>query len=110
MMREIFRGFGSPDDLWEWCRRAGWDVSIREKWVSDVINLADLSADTLPMWKAVVRKLIREQRPAFHTCDEWKNQRNAGFANGRASKGVLQNRILDDVCDALERMVPSVHR
>jgi hypothetical protein len=105
-IRELCRRFGDPDKLWRWCRRTGWDVSMREKWITDVIGLPDLSVKTLPVWKSVVRKLIREQMPAFQTCKIWRNHRTAARANGRESKGVVQNRILDDICDALERMLP----
>jgi hypothetical protein len=51
--------------------------------------------------------MIREQMPDFDSREEWENQRYAASAKGSKAIGVLQNRILDDICDALDPIAPN---
>ena len=71
-----------------------------------MVKTPPLSWRSLPAWKDVIRSMIREQMPNFHEDPVWANQRNTAKMSGRGSKGVVQSRILEDICDALESLVP----
>ena len=103
---QVLRDFGSHQALADFCLENGWKIGKQPEWVHDASGLKKFSSESLPSWKLVVRKLIREQMPGFHTRPEWKTQYNTAVANGRATPGEIQNAILDDITSALSRLVP----
>jgi hypothetical protein len=98
--------FGSLKALATFCAEAGWAVGKSPPWVALAAGLAPFSTVSLPEWKPVIRALIREQMPEFHTRPEWSNQRNTASHNGRNTVGEIQNAILDDISSALSRLAP----
>ncbi|MDR3459989.1 MAG: hypothetical protein P4N60_21390 [Verrucomicrobiae bacterium] len=104
----VIRDFESPGKLADFCIETGWQIGGQPAWVRDVIGLKKFSQGSLSAWKSVVRKMIREQMPDFHTRAEWSNQRNTAVASGRTTPGEIQNAILDDITSALGRLVPDL--
>jgi len=103
----IIRDFGSSGAFADFCLKHGWDFRPNPKWLKKARTLRGFTQASKQQWAATIRDMIREQIPDFHLRDEWKNQRNAAKASGRDTKGVIQNRILDDICDALDSIAPS---
>jgi hypothetical protein len=103
---EILRGFGSSEALVDWCMCTGWRGPQSQPWVNTVAQLPLLTTKSLPRYKAAIRDLIRLQIPDFHLHSAWSNQRHGAKLNGRDTKGAVQGRILEDICDALETLVP----
>ena len=104
---QVLRDFGSNQSLADFCLETGWIIGEQPKWVDDAAKLRDFSSDSLPKWKRVIREMIREQMPDFHSQPEWITQRNSAAARGRDTTGEVQNAILDDICSALERIAPA---
>lgn len=86
----------------------GGTVSFAQspEWAAQACSLPMLSKAASREWGAIVRTMIREQLPEFHTRPEWKIQRNTGRLSGRNTRGELQNAILDDIVSALRRIAP----
>jgi hypothetical protein len=86
-----------------------WGLGPIPDWVTKAMGLPPFSnePDALKHWASLIRFMIREQMPNFETHPHWKNQRNTARAAGRTTKGVIQNRILDDITDALKTIAPS---
>jgi hypothetical protein len=82
-----------------------WPDSPR--WVGSIRGLGQFSKASLKSWSFTVRALIREEVPDFHLRPEWKNVRASLEARERATPGVIQNKILDNICSALEKIAPS---
>lgn len=104
-VERLLRDFGSPGLFADFCMKTGWDVSPRTLW-ADLNNLGVFSRESFPQWKLVVRQVIRQQIPDFHTRPEWATQRRTAERNERNSVGQIQNAILDDIVSALERIAP----
>jgi hypothetical protein len=105
-LRELLRQFGSTTALNDYCFKAGWNPGRDPQWLKDVVRLPPFSDKSLVGWKPLIRKMIREQLPGFHTRPEWVNQRNTAEASGRNTHGEVQNAILDDIMSALQRLAP----
>lgn len=97
---------GSAAALADLSLRERWRMIDIPEWASDLPKLKPFSRDSLPQWKSMVRNLIRDQVPNFHTLPEWKAQRNTAAASGRDTAGEIRNAILDDILSALERLAP----
>ena len=102
----LIRELGSPDAMADFCVKARWEVATRREWCKEAVLLETLSQKSLPKWKAVIRKMIREDMTDFHERPEWENQRRTAAAGGRDSVGEIQNAILDDIGSALARLAP----
>ncbi|MFZ1220597.1 MAG: hypothetical protein WAO00_14985 [Chthoniobacterales bacterium] len=76
------------------------------RWAGESCGLKLLSKETAPAWAKVMRDMIREQLPDFHTRPEWKNQRSTAAHSVRNTVGEVQNAILDDITSALKRVAP----
>lgn len=76
-------------------------------WAGEACRLDVLSKKTAPAWAKVMRDMIRQQLPDFHTRPEWKNQRNTAAQSARNTVGELHNSILDDITSALKRIAPA---
>ena len=98
------RNFGSPEALGDFCVKNGWERRPAPEWSRKAWALETFTKVSIKQWAGVIKEMIREQIPDFHLRPEWQNQRNAAKTR---SKGVLQNRILDDICDALETIAPN---
>jgi hypothetical protein len=98
--------FDSSEAFADFCVEAGWRLGSRPKWINSAAELEVFSQATLPKWKRVIRQIIREAMPDFHTQPEWANQRRTAVANERDSVGEIQNAILDDIVSALARLAP----
>ena len=103
---KILGDFGSAESLADFCLQNSWSISEHPTWAAEACKLRAFSKDSHREWAMVIREIIREQVPDFHTHDDWKNQRNTAKASGRETRGVVQNRILNDISDALERLAP----
>jgi len=103
----LLHDFGSPEAFTDFCLKSGWDLRPAPKWVEKACALDDFTRASERQWAAAIRDMVREQLPDFHSGDEWQNQRNAAKASGRDTKGLVQNRILDDICDALRSIAPN---
>lgn len=103
---QVLRDFGSHKALADFCIETNWRIGEQPEWVRDTAGLGMFSHESLPRWKLVVRKMIREQVHNFHTRPDWTTQRNTAIANGRATRGEIQNAILDDITSALARLAP----
>lgn len=75
-------------------------------WVDAALKVPVFSSASARQWGQVIREMIREQAPDFHTAPEWSNQRNNAKRNCRDSRGEIQNAILDDIVSALSRLAP----
>ncbi len=106
LFHELVKNTGSAENLAVLCEQGGWEFGERPAWVEGAAKLSTLSPETLPAWKAVIRRLIREEKPDFHAHDDWITQRNTAKASGRDTLGEIQNAILDDIMSALSRIVP----
>jgi hypothetical protein len=103
----LLRKSGSACELADFCIENGWNHGTSPDWLNDAVKLKSFSSETLPEWKRVVRKMIRQQIPDFHLRPEWATQRNSASARGRDTTGEIQNAILDDIGSALERIAPA---
>jgi hypothetical protein len=103
----IMRDLGSSGALADFCMKNGWGMCLTPKWTRNVGTLGEFTKASEGKWASVIREMVREQIPDFHSRPEWQNQRNAAKASGRDTKGLIQNRILDDICDALESIAPN---
>jgi len=103
---KIARDFGSSEALTDFVMETGWEYGRIAKWAEKLAELPIFSRQSLPSWKAIVRQIIREDLPDFHTAAEWANQRNTMEMNGRATVGEIRNAILDDIVSALSRLAP----
>jgi hypothetical protein len=103
----ILKGFGSAENLADWCIQRGWGMNRTPKWAATVASTLGLTKENLASWKEIIRRMIREEIPEFQNDPAWSNQRTAAKMAGRATKGEIQNRVLDDICDALESLVPN---
>ncbi len=88
------------------CVREGWQLSRMPGWVMNAMNLEPFSARSHRTWSTVIREMIRQQMPDFHTHADWATQRNTAKQSGRDSKGEIQNAILDDIGRALKTIAP----
>ena len=102
----IIRNFGSSDAFADFFVRAGWEFDDEPGWAKSVMELKPFAKESLPDWKPVVRKIIRDQVPDFHNLPEWQTQRNTAEASGKTTKGEVRNAILDDIMSALARLAP----
>ena len=102
----LIKDFGSSEEFVDYCEKAGWEWGRHpERW-KERCSLPPFSRASLPQWKQVIRQMIREDMPDFHTRPEWSNQRNTAQANGRGTVGKIQNAILDDIMSALSLIAP----
>jgi len=76
-------------------------------WAAESCSLNFLSKETAPAWAKVIRDMIRQQLPDFHSRPEWKNQRSTAAQGARNTVGEVQNAILDDIASALKRIAPA---
>jgi hypothetical protein len=104
----IARDFGSIEALTDFGMERGWHVCPGAKWARKICTIRRFTKASKGPWSSAIREMIREQIPDFHTRGEWQNQRNAAKESGRETKGLVQNRILDDICDALESIAPNL--
>ncbi len=81
-------------------------LALEPDWVERACRLPQFSEATARKWGNVIREMIREQVPDFHTRQEWENQRNTARHNRRGTRGEIQNAILDDIVSALRRIAP----
>ncbi len=102
----LIKDFGSSEVFMDYCEEAGWETRERPGWCKAACSLPPFSRASLPQWKQVIRRMIREDMPDFHTRPEWSNQRNTADANGRGTVGKIQNAILDDIMSALSLIAP----
>jgi hypothetical protein len=105
-LSQLHRDFGSAEAFANFAVEAGWRFGDNAKWSDLLLGLQPFSRAALADWKKIIRQMIREERPEFHTAPEWSNQRNAAKASGRDSRGEIQCAILDDICSALARLAP----
>lgn len=103
----LVRDFGSAHALADFCLENGWDWRLEAKWMERILTLGKFTKASERRWAKVIRGMVREQIPDFHLHPDWKNQRNAAKASGRDTEGLVQNRILDDICDALKSIAPN---
>jgi len=82
------------------------ELAPAPRWVDEVLQLRAFSSATARQWGKVVREMIREEMPDFHTAPEWQNQRNTAKQSCRDSPGEIRNAILDDISSALTRIAP----
>ena len=75
-------------------------------WAGKTCGLDLLSKETASAWARVMRDMIRQQIPDFHTRPEWGNQRRTAAQGARNTVGEVQNAILDDITSALKRIAP----
>lgn len=74
-------------------------------WFRDFgLPLSPFSSESAEEWIPVIREMIRTDIPEFHMHGDWTNQRRTLGADGRATKGAIQNAILDDICSALRKL------
>lgn len=106
MFGKLLRDFGSADAMAEFCMAEGWRYAEDPGWMAHAARLAPFSRTCVAEWKAVIRKLIREELPDLQNRPEWAAQRNSASARGRDTPGEIQNAILDDITSALERIAP----
>ncbi len=106
MVGQLIRDFGSSGAFADFCIESGWEIGNDPDWVKAVVELKLFSQESLANWKPVVREIIRNQVNDFHTLPEWRTQRNTAAANGKDSKGEIQNAILDDIVSALAKLAP----
>ena len=85
----------------------GVDFSMTPEWAGKASRLQPLSRESVREWGKVIREMIREQVPEFHTLPAWTPQRNTARNTGRDKRGEIQNAILDDIVSALKSLVPS---
>jgi hypothetical protein len=76
------------------------------RWAGAACRLPLLSKETARAWGSVIRDMIRQQIPDFHTRPEWQNQRKTAAYSGRNTAGEIRNAILDDIVSALRRIAP----
>lgn len=110
LFRAIVRDFGSEEGVADFCMAAGWKIGEFPAWAKNSGELGQLSQASVPKWKGVIREMIRDQVPDLHLHTDWENQRNTAKAAGRGTPGAIRTRILDDICDALERLAPEFPR
>ena len=103
---QLSRDFGTSEAFVDFTIKAGWDFGPRAQWSETLVGLPPFARAALAAWKKVIRQLIREEMPDFHSAAEWANQRNAAKHSGRDSRGEIQCAILDDICSALVRLAP----
>lgn len=84
------------------------DLASIPPWTEAACRLPLLSTQTVPTWGKVIRDMIREQVPDFHTQPEWENQRKTALHSGRNTMGEIRNAILDDIVSALKRIAPRI--
>lgn len=102
----LLKEFSTQEKLADFMLETGWSLGQAPAWVEDAAKVGAFSTASLPAWKRVIRKLIREQIPGFHERPEWSTQRASALARGRGTPGEVQNAILDDICSALEGLAP----
>lgn len=85
-----------------------WKRGIEPAWVSKTKNLPDFTQTPIvrKQWADVIREMIRQELPDFHTRPEWKNQQNSckpssKLPGAHPSKGDIQNAIFDVIIPAL---------
>jgi hypothetical protein len=103
---QLLRDFGSAEVMADFCLKNGWTRANQPEWADDVAKLPMFTCESLPAWKLVIRKMIREQMPDFHNHPDWQAQRNSAKVSGRETRGEIQNAILDDIASALKRIAP----
>lgn len=81
-----------------------WPDSPR--WFETIRGLEPFSTDSVEAWKVAIKAMIREEVPDFHLRLEWKNVRASHEAREKATPGVIQNKILDNICSALGKIAP----
>lgn len=106
MFGGLLRDFGSSGAFADFFVESGWEFGDEPDWVKSVMKLKRFSKESLLEWKPVVKEIIRDQVTDFHELPEWTTQRNTAAANGKTSRGEVQNAILDDIVSALERLAP----
>jgi hypothetical protein len=77
-------------------------------WVNGAVKLPPFSTASCRGWGVVIKSMIREQVPEFHTLPVLQAQRNSAAHRCRATRGEIQNAILDDIVSALRRLAPPV--
>lgn len=102
----LVKELGGRDAWGAFAVKNGWDRAALPSWGSDAVRLPPLSSESAEAWKKVIRSLVREQMPDFHTLPEWENQRLRCAASGRNTPGVIRNAILDDIVRAFGPLVP----
>jgi hypothetical protein len=86
-----------------------WKRGVEPAWVSKAKDLPDFlqTPNVRKQWADVIREMIRQELPDFHTRPEWENQRRSCKASNKLagkspSKGDFQNAIFDDIIPALK--------
>ena len=102
----MLNGFESAGRMADFMLENGWNYGDTPAWVDGVCKLSAFSTESLPAWKRVIRKMIRQQMQNFQERPEWATQRASAIARERGTPGEIQNAILDDICSALERLAP----
>lgn len=102
----LLKGFDSAHGMADFMLGTGWNYGDTPDWVDDGCKLGAFTVQSLPAWKRAIRKMIRQAIPDFHERSEWATQRASAEARGRGTPGEIQNAVLDDICSALERLVP----
>ena len=106
--RRRFQVFGDyGEEFKELIFEQGVALAKSPDWVEGACRLPPLCKDTARQWGLVIREMIREQQPNFHSRPEWENQRNTARHSGRETRGEIQNAVLDDIVSALRRIAPS---
>jgi hypothetical protein len=90
----------SGDDVLRFIKASGWRVAPLPKWVKHAAILPPFSAKSLSRWQEVMKAMIPEQLPDFHTYGEWKAQL------ARKKPGAAKAAILDRIRSAMETIVP----
>lgn len=106
MFSRLVRDSTTVEALAEFCIAANWQSGRHAQWTDDMVKLIKFDRASLPNWKQVIRRMIREEMPDFHLRPEWTNQRNTAAMSGRDAAGEIRNAILDDIVSALTRLVP----
>ena len=97
---------GFTDEICTLASKLKWEISDQPDWASQACESGHFCSASAPAWAKLIRAMVRQQMPDFHTHADWKNQRNTARLTGRDSIGELQNSILDDIGSALKRLAP----
>lgn len=101
---QVFGHYG--EEFKELIFEQGVALAASPNWTDGACHLPPLCKDTARQWGLVIRQMIREQQPDFHSRPEWATQRNTARHSGRGTRGEIQHAILDDIVSALRRIAP----
>ncbi len=86
-----------------------WRIAPLPRWAAN-LTLPPLSKQSLKEWIPLVRQMIREELPGFELHEAWRSvyrtKAQNVIKNSTKITGIVANRILGDICEALKTLAP----